>query len=221
MKNLRKTGIIFALLFVAFATQAQVKLGVKGGLNVSTLSGMDKLANVGEGLLDEAGESLLDGQLSVGSRVGFHLGVMAQFDLPANFFLQPELLFSVLGDKEKMGTRSETNSLNYLQLPVYVGYKIGAGGGLNVILGVGPYFGCGISGTDDIFKKNDEGYFKRLDVGAAAMGGIQFNKLQITVGYDFGLVDMMDVNGWKTVKDMLGLSSISNRNLKVSVGYFF
>jgi hypothetical protein len=54
---------------------------------------------------------------------------------------------------------------------------------------------------------------KRFDAGLSAMAGIEFSKFQITLGYDFGLVDV-----WKSAKN---LSSIRNQNIKVSVGYFF
>lgn len=76
--------------------------------------------------------------------------------------------------------------------------------------------GYGIHASDDAFDQ-----FKRFDFGLSAMGGIQFNKLQITIGYDLGLTDNVDIDGWKTAKDIYGLSSICNRDFKVSVGYFF
>jgi len=62
---------------------------------------------------------------------------------------------------------------------------------------------------------------ERFDAGLSAIAGIEFRKFQITLGYDLGLVDAMDVDGWKTMKDLAGLSSIRNQNIKVSVGYFF
>jgi hypothetical protein len=80
-------------------------------------------------------------------------------------------------------------------------------------------FAYGISGTDDVFK-SDNG-FKRLDVGASALAGIQFNQLQITLGYDLGLTDMTNMEGLNTAKELSGLSSVCNRNLKLSVGCFF
>jgi hypothetical protein len=206
MKHLMKTAILLAsVLFLTISTQAQVKFGVKAGLNTSTLSGMD-------GLYETASANV-----NVKSRLGFHGGLVAQLNLPSNLFLQPELLFSIQGDKESYEGETETSALNYIQLPIYAGYKFDAGLGLNIIFGVGPYFAYGISATDDAFDE----LFKRFDAGISALGGVQFNQFQITVGYDLGLVDICDVNGWETAKDLAGLSSISNRNLKVSVACFF
>jgi hypothetical protein len=207
MKQLFKLVIPAVFVLLAMSAQAQVKIGVKGGLNGSTISGFDALTNL---------EETISGY-EVSSRAGFHAGIMANFSLPSNFFLQPELLFSLQGDKESFMNETGYNVLNYIQLPVYAGYKIKISNGLDVIVGIGPYFAYGLSGTDDAFNT----LFKRLDIGASALAGIQFNRLQITLGYDLGLTDMIDIDGWKTAKDLLGLSSVCNRNVKLSIGYFF
>lgn len=208
---------------MALSTQAQVKFGVKAGMNVSTQSGYKDLLNQ-EDLIGELGENV---DVNIKSKLGFHVGAVLQYNFSnSGFFLQPELLYSNLGLKAEAklavaggGIYSESDKLNlhYLQLPVYAGYKINAGLGLNILLGVGPYIGYGISGNDDVF----DGMYKRFDFGLSAMGGVQYNSLQITLGYDLGLIDLIDAPGWKTAKDLMDLSSICNRNLKVSVAYLF
>ena len=89
----------------------------------------------------------------------------------------------------------------------------------SIILGAGPYVAFGISGSEGSY--GDGGMFQRFDAGLSAIGGIQFHKLQITAGFDLGLVDQMGFDGWKTIKDITGASSVQNRNFKLSVGYFF
>ncbi|MCL1937768.1 MAG: PorT family protein [Candidatus Azobacteroides sp.] len=211
--------ICFSFLAVSFSN-AQVRFGVKAGFNASSLSGYEKaVTTLGENA--EIGGMLPFDAFSVKYRPGFHAGIVSQIDLAPNFLLQPELLYSLLGVKEEtslLGVKqSETGSLHYIQLPVYAAYKFNVGLNLDLILGAGPYIGCGIAGDDDAFKDT----FTRFDWGLSAMGGVQYNKFQITIGYDLGLMDMFNMDGWKTAKDMLGLSSISNRNFKVSVAYFF
>jgi len=207
--------IITAVLIFTFPiySNAQLKLGVKGGLNLSSLSGMVDFLKTAQGFGLELPDSY-----GVKYVPAFHLGIMAQYDLPSCFFLQPELFFSMQGAKEEVGNFSEISRLNFLKLPVYAGYKIKAGTGLDILFGIGPYIAYGLYATDKAYS--DSGFFKRFDAGFSGMGGIQFNQLQITVGYDLGLVDQMDANGWKTAKDILGLSPIQNRNFKLSVGYF-
>ena len=215
MKKLKVIFVLCLLTAGVISSNAQVSFGVKGGLNTSTLSGYSDLIKSAEGM--EGMEGIEIGDVKTMSKLGFHVGVMAQLNLPVtNLFLQPELLYSSLGVKTEYEGESENSSLNYIQLPVYVGYKINAGLGLDVILGAGPYLGYGLSGDEDAFD-----IFNRFDFGLSAMAGIQYNKLQITAAYDLGLTDNMGINGWKTAKDLYGLSGISNRNIKVSLGYFF
>jgi hypothetical protein len=194
MKNLIKTSFLSAFLLIAFVSQAQVECGIKGGLNVSSLSGYKK---------DEAKY-----------KSGFHAGLVAQINFPqSDFFIQPELLCSTEGMKTKNEGKSKNSTLSYLQLPVYAGYKIDAGSGLNIIIGAGPYVGYGLNGTDKAFKTS----FNKLDYGFSGMAGFQIDKVQLTAGYDFGLADIRNKD-WKKAKST---SAISNRNIKVSFAFFF
>ena len=168
---------VMAFLF-SISGNAQLKFGVKGGLNLSSMSGMVEMIKAANELGLE-----IPGSYRVSYTPAFHLGFMAQCNLPANFFLQPELLFSMQGLKEEMsGYGTEISRLNFLKLPVYAGYKVNAGLGLDIILGVGPYAAYGFYGSEGAYGK--DGIFQHFDAGLSAMGGIQFNKLQVTVGYD-------------------------------------
>ncbi|MDR0412342.1 MAG: PorT family protein [Dysgonamonadaceae bacterium] len=194
MKQLFKLSIACAFLSVALVSQAQVKYGVKGGLNVSTLSGYADVVDTKQ-------------------KPGFHVGVVSQVNFPSRVFIQPELLFSKEGIKAKWFRKYTSRSLNYLQLPVYIGYKIDAGWGLNIIAGAGPYLACGVGGTDKPFKD----IYRRFDAGLSGMGGIQFEGFQLTLGYDLGLCDQHK----SAFKRVTPYSRTANRNLKVSLAYLF
>jgi hypothetical protein len=213
MKQHVKGLAIIAILFLStISVNAQVRYGLKGGLNLSTISGFE-----------DANKALADVTIpgySTGYAAGAHIGFIFRYDLPAKFFLQPELLFSTQGLQEEATNRkAETSRLHFLQLPIYAGYKIKAGSFLQILVAAGPYLAYGINGSEGAY--GDDGMFKRFDAGLSVMAGVEIDKLQITAGYDFGLTDQMDVNGWNTAKDVLGLPSILNKNIKVSVGYFF
>jgi len=215
MKKIIKTIAISVLSFsFSIYCNAQTKIGIKGGLNHSSMSGMVEF-------IKAAGELGFEMPYSYGViyTPAFHLGIMAQYDFPSRFFLQPELLFSMQGLKEEISGISEISRLNFLKLPVYAGYKVNVGTGVDILLGVGPYVAYGLYGSEGAYK--NPGIFRHFDAGISGIGGIQFNKLQISGGFDFGLVDQMSVNGWKTIKDILGLPPIQNRNFKLSLGYFF
>jgi hypothetical protein len=213
MKQSVKGLAMIAILFLStISVDAQIRYGLKAGLNLSYISGLEKMYRA-------LAESTIPGY-STDYAPGSHAGFMLRYDFPSQFFLQPELLLSTQGLQESAADRkSETSRLNFLQLPVYAGYKMNAGSRLRIILAAGPYFAYGINGSEGAY--GSEGMFQHFDAGLSVMAGIEIDQLQITAGCDAGLVDQVKVDGWKTAKDLLGLSSILNRNFKVSVGYFF
>ncbi len=217
--------LLIACLAMVNAVNAQgFRVGLKVGYNASTLSGYEELGRRIGGLSDK---------YTVSYKSGFHVGLAGQYSLNS-FFIQPELLYSSMGLQEELGEKKESSSLNYLQLPIYAGYKFHlAQAGPKLILGAGPYMAYGLSATDDVFDITShnsqhgedpgvaDNMFNRFDAGLSFMGGLEFSSMQITIGYDLGLVDMVGLNGWKTAKDLLGLPSVCNRNLKISAVCFF
>ncbi len=219
---LTKTLLVSVFCFFSiFSSNAQLNtlFGVKGGFNASNVTGFGDISVTEEG---SAGTTV-----STKYKPGFHLGFVSQINITDHFFVQPELLYSLQGAKflasVSMSGSSvsdyESTNLHYLQLPIYAGTKIATGQGLDILLGVGPYLGFGIASEDDFF--GDSGIFRRFDVGLTAMGGIQVNKFQVTIGYDLGLIDLVNAPRWSEIKKETGLSSICNRNFKASVAYFF
>ncbi|KAA6352273.1 hypothetical protein EZS27_000455 [termite gut metagenome] len=220
LKALLAGCFCFFTVFVSNA-QTEVRFGVKAGFNASNISGTKDLM---KGLNEITGGL----NAAVSKYIPrFHGGVISQISFSRHFFLQPELLYSLQGYREEyvidMGTYfpsgDQDYDFHYFQLPIYAGYKINTSQYISILFGVGPYFAYAFSGNDNTF--GDDGILRRFDFGLTAMEGIQYKKLQFTVGYDLGLTDMVDINGWKTAKDLYGLSSICNRNFKVSVAYFF
>jgi hypothetical protein len=208
-KSVKVLAITAALFLTTISVNAQLQLGVKGGLNLSTVSGLKDVRT----LSGAAG-------YSTSFATGFHFGVMLRYDLPVKFFVQPELLFSRQGIREQAsGEKAETTCLNFLQLPVYAGYKIGIVPGVGIVLGAGPYLAHRITGINSVvYGKNED--FKRFDAGLSAMCGVRITNLLVTVGYDFGLLDQMDTDALSTTSVIKNVS-VKNRNAKASVGFFF
>lgn len=83
--------------------QAQIKLGIKGGVNFSTINSSD----FGK----------------VNMITGFHLGALASLPLIKNFTLQPELFYSAQGAQStEVGVTANLN-LNYMNFPVLLKYN--------------------------------------------------------------------------------------------------
>jgi len=153
---------------------------------------------------------------------GFGAGLVAELPLQSNFSVRSSLNFlqkksnvefsPVSGKKTKVKT-----TLNYVELPVNLVYKIPMNG-MSVYFGAGPSVGYGISGkmkyegymategggsipvneSSDAFKKEDKGGagLKRFDLSANANAGVQFdNGLFINAGYLAGLTNLGDNDG--------------------------
>ena len=179
-------------------------IGVKSGLNISNISGISELSDI-SGL-----------KLSIKSLVGFHAGIIAQFNFNGNGFIQPELLVSSRGCK----IEGISVMLGYLHMPIYLGYKIRAGNNFDILFGAGPYFSYGVFG---LWQSGIFGYaFNKFDTGISGFTGFQIKKTQFTIGYDYGFFDFANIKRWNTAKIIDSeLPKICNRNLKISLARFF
>ena len=188
---------------------AQVSFGIKGGLNSSSLKNYEKLFAIKDMPPD------IQACMENEQRVGFNLGIFLQLEVPyTNFFFQPELLFSNQGSKAKEEYRTALNgidfthksshqiTLNYLQLPVYLGYKLRLGAS-SILVGAGAYYAYGLWDSKYISENKE---FKRSDAGVGLMAGLEIRKFQIKADYDYSL---------------LTSSSLRNRTFKVAFGYIF
>ncbi|MDR2359216.1 MAG: PorT family protein, partial [Prevotellaceae bacterium] len=90
---MKKTILVLAALAVTLSVNAQVKFGVKAGLNASIISGVS-MSPLG---VDVA---VLE---SDGMAIGFHAGAFVNFSFGRLFGLQPEVLYSMQGGKQKFG----------------------------------------------------------------------------------------------------------------------
>ncbi|WP_353148814.1 porin family protein [Flavobacterium sp.] len=114
---MKKIILTSFMLCSAFAFSQEIKFGAKVGLNLSNLSG-DYPTGIDEH----------------NSKIGFHIGGFAEYEINDKFIIQPELLFSTQGNtygyKDYYGGGSYYDGadynlkLNYLNLPIILKYKI-------------------------------------------------------------------------------------------------
>lgn len=166
----------FALFAFTTAQSQEVRLGVKGGLNIASMGG------------DTYGLG------SLGSRTAFHIGGFAEIPLAGDFALQPEILYSSEGSNWSWGLGSNDVKLDYVRIPVLAKYNMPFVQGLSAELG--PVFGvlvnakAGSTDVKDEFKSFDAqlgiGATYRFDFGLAA--GLRYNK---------GLLNVNEETDWK------------------------
>lgn len=207
MKKMRLT-LMVAMLAIVTAVSAQTSLGIKGGVNMSNFYG------------DELDDRNV--------KIGFHVGVAADYEFMYNHAIQTGLFFTTKGAKYQgeFGSVTGEVSLNpmYLQLPVHYAYKIDVSPGTRVVLHAGPYVAYGIGGKANVTISSSEGSsetdgvdifgddgFDRFDAGLGLGIGAEFGRFLVDLGWDMGLVN---ISGYSE-------ANVKNQNAYLSVGYKF
>lgn len=216
MKKLFKTTLCLFMLMNSLWAQAQVQLGIKAGVNSSTINIPD-----------------IEPGVSVKPRIDFQGGVVLDIPVASSFSIQSALLVSAKGSKIKAklidgntgSTISDINTsikLVYTELPVLALFKKNLGQSCRFYGGVGPYVGLGLGGKiassfqpiaerDVNFGSGEPGTnsYRRFDYGASAAAGVEINRLLIGVNYNYGLVDLGSA-----------INKSYNRTLGISVGFW-
>lgn len=192
-----------AVMVFAFSKAQETKFGIKGGVNLSTLTG--------------------DVQ-HTSSKIGFHIGGFAEFKISDKFSIQPEVLYSTQGTKEKgFGTDFQGQvyeiELNYklafINVPIlakyYVAEKFSLEAGPQIgflVTAKNEYTAPGISEESDV--KND---FGSIDIGVDFGAGYDFTeKFSLGLRYNLGLTNLhKDIDYYK----------IKNSVFLLSAGYKF
>lgn len=192
------TLIAFVLCIGIQLSQAQVKVspGLRGGLNVSTLTNID------------------DNQ----SKTDFYVGGLVNIKFNKYFSLQPEITYSRQGDEgryfENGRYYSEKYELNYLTLGAVAKFNIG-GKGFH-ILG-GPSLDLKVS--DNYINSNPEGF------DLAIVGGVGYtlpNGLTFEARIKQGLIDIYGYDGiYYDNNDYYYNDVILNQVFQIGISYTF
>lgn len=188
-KNLLLFSLFFTLLYLPKDANAQMddsRIGIKGGLNLSTLYTGD---------IDERDP-----------RIGFHAGLFTEIAVAEYVSLQPELLFSTKGNTYSYDVDGPANiinvegdaeiSLSYIDLPVLAKVTIAE----VINLHAGPYLGYLVDANtsldgdiaDEFDEDIDRDHFNKWDAGVALGAGVDLNAVSIGVRYSWGLVEVAD-----------------------------
>lgn len=191
--------ILIAFLCTATVFAQDAKIGLKGGLNISTLSN------------SQGGER--------GSRLGFNGGLLAHIHLSPEWSLQPEVVYSSQGAKYTVNDGEHNLALNYLNIPLLLQYNFDNGFRLQT----GPQVGFLASvkdkrnGAETGFFTSDD--FKTVDFSwSAGLGYLTYSGLGIDGRYNFGISNINDA-GTAVVHNnvfQIGLFYLLNHNHKAT-----
>lgn len=205
MKKMRLV-LVVAMLAIVTGASAQLNLGVKGGVNMSNFYG----------------DELTDKNL----KIGFNVGLLADYELSYNSAIQTGLFFTTKGFKSENSDwdAEYTENLMYVQLPIHYAYKIDVSPGTRVVFHAGPYVAYGVGGSRKASVGNISGewdvdkifgdaltQYKPLDAGLGLGVGAEFGPILVDLGWDMGLVSISNSDN----------GNIKNQNAYLSVGYKF
>ncbi len=195
---------ILAMMFCVLPSNAQVKLGVKGGLNFSDIS---------------LSGSLFDNFRSE-NRSGFFIGPMLDVNVPIiGIGVDAALLYNQLGVNLKEDNRSNTIKEKTLQIPINLKYTIGLGRMVGFYLAAGPQWGFNIDNkkTEDVLNEAIDGdFFKKSMISGNIGTGLKFmNHLQVGLNYNFPI----SKNG--EVSDGTKSASVKVKTWQFSLAYIF
>ena len=208
--RIMKKLVLGAALAVSSLTFAQ-QFGIKGGMNVSSLSN-------DAGLEDSS------------SKIGFNAGVFLNAPLAANFSIQPEVLYNNLGSKVTLTdfdinndnyTAEYARHLDYISVPVMFQYNatpsfyLEAGPQFSFLLDARDKYKSTKNGstTDSDTRDLNKDAFNTFDFGLGLGAGYWITpKLGINARYNAGFTDIYKENNGDSVK---------NNNFQVGLSYKF
>lgn len=212
MKKVLSFIVLAVSLFFANPAQAQIKLGVKGGLNVSNLK-------------------LDDDMWTADNKVGFFIGPMVKVTVPvtglsfdvAALYDQKEAKVKVADDVVGGTYNSTTVTQKFIDIPVNVRYGFGLSSLANIFLFAGPQWGINVGNKNFKWNKSSSYSLKKANFSVNMGAGVTLlSHLQASVNYNIecnksGKMDTgsLDSNGKPLV--------IKGRNntWQISLGYWF
>lgn len=175
MKKIISLLMLAVCLAVAVPAQAQLKFGVKGGLNLSKLDvSYSDLSGVSD------------------NTTGFFIGPMAEFTLPVvGLGVDGALMYSQRG--------KDAYKEQGVEIPLNLKYTIGLGSTLGVYVAAGPDFFFNFKDVDLTgVDKKDAQVGLNLGAGVKLLGHLQAGfTYQIPLGNSFELANLSDA-GAKT-----------------------
>lgn len=217
MKKLFTAAIVaLSMMFGANNAQAQVQFGIKGGLNVTSMS-LDK-------------DKLLDTE----NQAGFFIGPTVKFTLPiVGLGIDASALYDqreakikgdINGNKVETSSKLKTQAIN---IPINLRYGVGLGSVANVFFFAGPQFGFNVGDKNKSIFQDAAGWKLKssnfsVNVG---LGFTVLSHLQVSANYNIacgktGDVTVSDAAG-TALQEMLGKNGGKANAWQVGLAYYF
>ena len=201
-------------LAMAMPAKAQIKFGVKGGLNLASASLSDAW----------------DAKGNADNYTGFFIGPMVDITIPIiGLGVDGALMYSQKGTKISFdGLGSTTFKQQGIEIPVNLKYSIGLGSLASIYFAAGPSFYFNMKSDDDLTFDTMKGSldYDKSEVSLNLGAGVKLLRhLQLGVNYNMGLTDSakakIDSSNSSDIWNVINGESYKSKMWQVSVAYLF
>lgn len=212
MRKFFTAAIVAAsMLFAASSAQAQVKFGLKGGLNVTNMS-------------------LNSEVFDADNQTGFFIGPTVKFTLPivglgidaSALYDQRDAKVKVEGEGESVESKIKNQSIN---IPINLRYGVGLGSTASLFLFAGPQFGFNVGDKNQsLFKDAAQWRLKSSTFSVnVGLGAMLLSHLQISANYNIACGKSADASFVKAAEALTNAGKDKSRNnsWQIALGYWF
>ena len=203
MKKVLSVLMVVAAMMFATNANAQVKFGLKGGLDVTNMS-------------------LSNDVFDASNKTGFFVGPMVKVTIPVvGLSFDAAALYDQKEAKVSAENVETTMTQKSLNIPVNVRYGFGLSSLANVFVFAGPQWGINVG--DKNFKWNDSSCYslKKTNFSVnVGLGVTLMSHLQLSANYNIACGKTADAT-WTDVSNNIIKGNSKNNSWQIALGYWF
>lgn len=208
-KIFTSAAIALAMLFTANTANAGINFGLKGGLNVTSMS--------------------LDSKVfDASNRAGFFIGPTLKFTLPiVGLGIDASALYDQREAKLTVGEAKtkETVKTQAINIPINARYSVGLGSVASVLFFAGPQFGFNVGDKDVDLGGDSRWKFRSSQFSVNVGAGFSFmNHFEVTANYNIACGKTGNATLSKTLSEVVGSATKDNGRAnawQIALAYYF
>ena len=208
-KIFTSAAIALAMLFTANTANAGINFGVKGGLNVTSMS--------------------LDSKVfDASNRAGFFFGPTVKFTLPiVGLGIDASALYDQREAKLTVGEAKtkETVKTQAINIPINARYSVGLGSVASVLFFAGPQSGFNVGDKNVDLGGDSNWKFRSSQFSVNVGAGFSFmNHFEVTANYNIACGKTGDATLSKTVSEVVGSATKDKGRAnawQIALAYYF
>ena len=208
-KIFTSAAIALAMLFTANTANAGINFGVKGGLNVTSMS-------------------LNSEVFDASNRAGFFFGPTVKFTLPiVGLGIDASALYDQREAKLTVGEAKtkETVKTQAINIPINARYSVGLGSVASVLFFAGPQFGLNVGDKNVDLGGDSNWKFRSSQFSVNVGAGFSFmNHFEVTANYNIACGKTGDATLSKTVSEVVGSATKDKGRTnawQIALAYYF